>query len=103
MWPLLCHTNPNDTAAAMDQQQSPAFFPPIDIHSASVKLVRQVQGLLVINRFRKKKKIPPPSYYSWQSVNNHCFDKPPILPRTLEGIGTVQPLSESVCCRTMVE
>ncbi|TNN84032.1 hypothetical protein EYF80_005638 [Liparis tanakae] len=39
-----------------------------------------------------------------QSVNNHCFDEPPILPRTLEGIGTVQPLSEwSVCCRTMVE
>lgn len=54
----------------------------------------------MINRFRKT----TPSYYSWQSVNNHCFDKPPILPRTLKGIGTVQPLSEwSVCCCTMVE
>lgn len=62
--------------------------------------LKQTQGLLEINRYRKT----TPSYYSWQRVNNHCFDKPPILPRTLKGIGTVQPLSEwSVCCRTMVE
>lgn len=73
---------------------------PINIFSVSGILVKQVQGLLVINRFRKT----TPSYYSWQSVNNHCLDKPPILPRTLKGIGTVQPLSEwSVCCHTMVE
>lgn len=89
----------------MDQQQSAAFFPqqiasPIDIYSVSGILIKQVQRLLVINRFRKT----TPSYYSWQSVNNHYFDKPPILPRTLKGIGTVQPLSEwSVCCLTMVE
>lgn len=91
LWPPLCHTDPNNIATAVDQQQSAE-----DIYSVSGIFVKQVQGLLVINRFRKT----TPSYYSWQSVNNHCFDKP----RTLEGIGTVQPLSEwSVCCRTTVE
>lgn len=27
LWPLLCHTDPNNIATAMDQQQSAAFFP----------------------------------------------------------------------------
>lgn len=104
LWPRLRCAGPNSTATSMDRQQTAAFFqkqtaPPIDINS--VPAIRQYffqtsEGWLVINPFRKM----TPSYYSWQGLNNRCFGEP----RTLEGIGTVQPLSGwSVCCYTMAE
>lgn len=104
LWPLLRRAGPNSTATSMDRQQTAAFFqkqtvPPIDINSVSAILqyfFQTSEGWLVINPFRKM----TPSYYSWQGLNNRCFGEP----RTLEGIGTVQPLSGwSVCCYTMAE
>lgn len=69
--------------------------PPLWIQLSAL-LVGPVKGLLVINRFRKAE----PPYYSRQSVNKRCNDRP----LTLEGSGTVPPLSGgSVCGCTMAE